>query len=86
LLLADLAASISRRDLGKALEAGATVPAAQRLGFLLDHSGHGKLAMVVRGWLEGRKLAVVPLDPGGGQAELDANWNIMMNANLEVTA
>jgi hypothetical protein len=86
LILADLAASISRRDLRKALEAGGTVPAAQRLGFLLDRAGQGNLASTVRGWLEGRKLPVVPLDPGGGQAELETDWNIVMNANLDVTA
>jgi hypothetical protein len=86
LILADLAVSISRRDLVKALEAGGTVPAAQRLGFLLDRADRGKLAAAVREWLAGRKLAVVPLDPGGGHAELDADWNIVMNANLEVAA
>lgn len=86
LILADLATSISRRDLVKALEAGGTMPAAQRLGFLLDRAGLEKLASTVREWLDGRKLPVVPLDPGGGHAELDADWNVVMNANLEVTA
>ena len=86
LILADLAASISRRDLRKALEANRTVPAAQRLGFLLDRAGQAKLTPVVREWLADRKLAAVPLDPGGGQAETDPEWGIQMNANLEAAA
>jgi AbiEi antitoxin C-terminal domain len=86
LILSDLAASISRRDLGKALEAGGTVPMAQRLGFMLDRAGQGKLAAVVREWLSDRKLAVVPLDAGAGEGELDAEWKVMINASLEATA
>lgn len=86
LILSDLAASISRRDLGKALEAGGTVPMAQRLGFLLDRAGQGKLAAVVREWVSGRKLAVVPLDAGAGEGELDAEWKVMINASLEAAA
>lgn len=86
LILADLAASISRRDLWKALDTRRTVPAAQRLGFLLARAGQEKLTSVVREWLAGRKLAAVPLDPGGGPAETDAEWGIQVNANLEAAA
>jgi AbiEi antitoxin C-terminal domain len=83
LILSDLAATISRRDLAKALEAGGTVPAAQRLGFLLDRAGRGKLASVVREWLSDKKITVVPLDAGAGEGELDKEWQVVVNVSLE---
>lgn len=86
LILADLAASISRRELRKALDASPTAPTAQRLGFLLDRVGQEKLASVAYEWLAGRELSVVPLDPGGGPAKTDRKWCVRMNANLKATA
>ncbi|MBX9827478.1 MAG: type IV toxin-antitoxin system AbiEi family antitoxin [Xanthobacteraceae bacterium] len=86
LILADLAASISRRDLRKALDASPIVAPAQRLGFLLDRAGQEKLTPVVHEWLAGKKLAAVPLDRGGGPAEVDTQWGVQMNANLEAVA
>lgn len=86
LILSDLAATISRRDLVQALETGGTVPAAQRLGILLDRTGRGKLAAVVEEWLADKRPAVVPLDVGAGEGELDAKWNVVVNISLEATA
>lgn len=86
LILADLAASIRPRELRRTLDASSTVPAAQRLGFLLDQAGQEKLASIVHEWLEDRNLSVIPLDSGGGPAKIDRKWGVRMNANLKATA
>jgi hypothetical protein len=86
LLLADLAATISRTDLMEAVEDRPDVPAAQRLGLLLDRAGASKLANSVHVWLGERSTDLVDLEPNAGPGKIDARWNVCVNVNLEATA
>jgi predicted transcriptional regulator of viral defense system len=86
LLLADLAATVSTTDLLKIIEERRDVPAAQRLGLLLDRARASKLANPVRAWLRGRSTVPVDLEPNAGPGKTDDKWNVRVNVDLEATA
>jgi len=63
------------------------LPDVQRLGYLLDAVGHGKVVGLLAEWLGSRKLRVVPLHPGGSAgARPDLRWYVKPNVELEVDA
>ena len=75
-------------ELREALDAADDTAAAQRLGFLLEHSGAERLAGIVERWLAGRpRLRVRSLDPAaaGTGHGVAARWQVRENAGLEVT-
>jgi hypothetical protein len=86
LLLADLARMIPAGELSKALAVQAEVPAAQRLGLLLDRAGASKAAGTVAVWLRGKTTAPVDLEPNAGDGTIDAKWNVRVNTDLEANA
>lgn len=86
LILADLAATIKATELSKTLTAQSDVPAAQRLGFLLDRAGASKPAETVFAWLRGRSTDPVDLEPNAEPGEIDVRWKVRVNACLEATA
>jgi hypothetical protein len=86
LLLADLAATISRADLLKIIEDRPDMSAAQRLGLLLDRAGASKLANSVQDWLRERPTVPVDLEPNAGPGKIDTKWNVRVNVDLEATA
>jgi len=61
------------------------LPDVQRLGYLLDAVGQGALAKPLAEWLAGRKLRAVRLYPGKpGNVDLDQQWHIIPNTELEI--
>ena len=86
LILADLAATIGRRNLSKVLAAQSDVSAAQRLGLLLERAGASKLTEPVLAWLRGKPIALVDLEPNAGLGKTDVKWNVRVNVDLEATA
>jgi hypothetical protein len=85
MIASDLMQSLGKRRLLKALAAADDTPAAQRLGFLLQHLGAEALAAVVERWLGERHPRMIDLEPGDpGEGEADLRWRVRMNARLEV--
>ncbi len=85
LITADLGKRIDVRGLSAALNAQDETAAAQRLGYLFDLQGKGKLAAVIDQWLAHRPVQVVRLDTSSAQADAPrhARWNLFLNASLE---
>jgi hypothetical protein len=86
LILSDLAPTLPAGELSKALAVHADVPAAQRLGLLLDRAGASKAAVTVAAWLRGKATALVDLEPSAGGGTIDAKWNVCVNVSLEANA
>ncbi len=87
-VLAELAERLDAKKLLDVARRGEEMPVIQRLGWLLDRTGHaelgGELAKLVR---EGR-ARMVPLEPGS-VAEVsarDAKWRVLVNTTVEVEA
>lgn len=69
------------QGLSQALEALQDVPAAQRLGVLLNLDGQDVLASCVSDWLRGRPLRIVSLEGGqmpGASSEIDAHFKVRL--------
>lgn len=61
------------------------LPDVQRLGYLLDAVGQGKVAAPLASWLASQGPRTVPLRPGvGADAEPDLCWHVVPNVELEV--
>jgi predicted transcriptional regulator of viral defense system len=80
-------------ELAERLEARALVtiaplvrlPDVQRLGYLLEAVGHGKIAAPLADWLAGRQPRAVPLHPGGpSDVDFDRRWHVLPNVGLDV--
>jgi hypothetical protein len=76
----DFAPRLSSRGLIDALEALDQVPAAQRLGFVLDQLGQNRLANTVSAYLSHSRRNIQPLetprDPGATMVMVDGKWAI----------
>ncbi|MCW5557082.1 MAG: hypothetical protein KIT22_04495 [Verrucomicrobiae bacterium] len=71
------------RELRRVLDAENETAVAQRLGFVLEASGHPSLAKVVRDWLPGN-LTPVMLSPVKGQRDnlaLAKRWQVLGNSS-----
>lgn len=61
------------------------LPDVQRLGYLLDTVGQSALAKPLANWLAGKKPRAVRLYPGKpGNVDLDKQWHILPNIDLEI--
>lgn len=58
----------------------------QRLGFILEHTGHEEKIVKLSQWIQKKKTGQVLLDPGRpkGDAVFDNKWSIFVNRKLEV--
>ena len=81
----DLMPSLGKRRLRTALTAADDTPAAQRLGFLLEHLGDEARAAVVERWLGGRHPRTIDLEPGDPvEGRTSTRWRVRINARLEL--
>jgi predicted transcriptional regulator of viral defense system len=57
----------------------------QRLGYLLEHTGHAALADALAKLTTTRRLRTVPLEPGSPEpcVARDARWHVLVNATVE---
>ena len=84
LIAADLAGSCRASGLKAALDAADDMPAAQRLGFLLDHLGEKALSGAIERWLSRRTIRMVDLEPDGGAPwQVSPRWHVRINAGME---
>jgi predicted transcriptional regulator of viral defense system len=84
MIVSDLMQSFGKRRLLKALESADDTPAAQRLGFLLQHLGNEVLAAVVERWIGKRHPRMVDLEPGDpAEGSINIRWRVRINARLE---
>jgi predicted transcriptional regulator of viral defense system len=69
-------------------EAGADLPVVQRLGYLLELSGHVALADALAAFLATRSPRAVRLEPASRQAVCGRSerWHVLVNTTVEVEA
>lgn len=80
----DLAPAMTVRGLTEALQALGQVPAAQRLGHVLDELGHERLASAVEKWLHPHRRNIQPLE---GPIAPDATaWTMHGRWSIETTS
>lgn len=87
-VLAELAEHLDATRLLSIAEIGEELPVIQRLGFLLDRTGHGDLAVGLARFIHARRLRMVPLEFQGSTkvSERDSRWHVLVNATIEVEA
>lgn len=58
----------------------------QRLGYILDHLGKGRLTAKLNQWLLKKECVQIPLLPGVStrNAYLNTKWNLLINKKIEV--
>ena len=63
-------------------------PVIQRLGYILEHTGHPALADALAKYRNPRRVRTVPLEPGSPEraTSRDARWHILVNATVEAEA
>jgi len=85
-VLQGLADSLSSKGLAKALDSVQEVPTAQRLGAIFSKLDRPALAAVVRTWLGGRRIRIIPLSPGDTSDDpttLDAQFKVLIPDSLQ---
>ncbi len=84
-VLKELSERISPGVLLKMAKEESEVPVLQRLEFLLDHVGAGRVATPMARWLARQKISSVALRPQkGSQGPPTGNrWNLVVNEEVE---
>ena len=84
-VLKELSERISPGVLLKMAKEESEVPVLQRLGFLLDHVGAGRVATPMARWLARQKISAVALRPQKvSQGPTTGNrWNLVVNEEVE---
>lgn len=81
----DLSVELNAASMTQALNALDQVPAAQRIGFVLDRIGAAKAAKAVARWLSARRPQTQPLEPQRSAhrstPRIDPSWNIAFDAD-----
>lgn len=87
-VLAELAERIDAKKLLAIAERGEELPVVQRLGYLLERTGHGELAEDLVGFVQAHKVKMVPLELHSSEkvSARDAKWHVLVNASIEVEA
>lgn len=80
-----------RIDGGKLLEVASRsdeLPVIQRLGYLLERTGHPELVGGLAERVQSRKPRMVPLEPGSSEkiSARDLRWRVLVNTTIEVEA
>lgn len=87
-VLRDLAPTLRRSGMRKALAVAPTTPELQRLGHLLGRLGADEVVSVLVEELGARRSSWVPLDPQAivspREAERDPRWRVVVNVDLEL--
>lgn len=87
-VLREMSSTLNGRDLLEAAKAEGNVMAAQRLGYLLERIGGGKIAESMASWLRAHDLHAVALRPDRPANRKDAHplWRVIPNEILEIEA
>ena len=87
-VLAELAERLDARKLLAVARRREELPVIQRLGWLLDRTGHAELGSELAKLVREGRARMVPLEPGSA-AEVstrDAKWRVLVNTTVEVEA
>lgn len=87
-VLSELAERIDARRLLAAAKKNGEMPVVQRLGYLLDRTGHGALAIDLAKLVEKTKPKFVRLEPRSSEeiSERNQRWRVSVNTTIEVEA
>jgi predicted transcriptional regulator of viral defense system len=85
-VLNELAERLDPTALARTAEADGEPVYAQRLGYLLEHTGHAALTAPLHGWIDAEAPRVTPLRPDlpVAGAPRDRRWRVAMNEELEL--
>jgi hypothetical protein len=83
----DLLSKLTAADITAALNAGAHIQTAQRLGFLLERAHAPALADTVEQWIGRKRARTIGLDPSAPlTSHVARRWKVSINTNLEAVA
>lgn len=84
-VLAELAERLDARRLRDVARAEGDLSIAQRLGYLLEHVGHGDVAAALAEWVAGERPRLVALRPDrpSRRAPKDLRWRMRANERIE---
>lgn len=87
-VLAELAERIDPKRLLAIGRKGEELPVIQRLGYLLERTGHAELAADLGNLVDQRKPKFVPLEPQSAEdvSDRNARWRVLVNTTIEVEA
>lgn len=87
-VLAELAEQIDARQLLAIARKSAELPLIQRLGWLLEHTGHEALTTGLARLVDEHTPKFVKLEPRSTQrtAQRDERWRVLVNTSIEVEA
>lgn len=87
-VLSELAERLDARRLLAIAKKGEAMPVLQRLGYLLERTGHAGLAGDLAKLVQRAKPRFVRLEPGSSEAVSDRNerWHVLVNTTIEVEA
>jgi predicted transcriptional regulator of viral defense system len=85
-VLADLAERLDAKRLAGIAKKCGELPVIQRLGHLLERTGHPELAGELAKLVHVRKPKMVPLEPRSSEevTERDPKWHVLVNTTIEV--
>jgi hypothetical protein len=84
-VLDELAERLDARRLRDVARTEGDLPIAQRLGYVLEHTGHGEVAAALARWVAGERPRFVALRPGlpSRRAPKDLRWRMRANERIE---
>jgi predicted transcriptional regulator of viral defense system len=87
-VLAELAEHLDAKELLAIAKKGEELPVIQRLGWLLDRTGHADLGGEIAKLVRAARPKMVPLEPGSAEdvSARDARWHVLVNTVVEVEA
>jgi predicted transcriptional regulator of viral defense system len=87
-VVAELAEKMDADRLSAVARKNAEAPVIQRLGYLLQRTGHAALADALARLPRKGRARTVPLEPGtpARAAKRDARWRVLVNAEIEIEA
>ena len=87
-MLAELAERLDAKKLLAIAKKGEKLPVIQRLGYLLERTGHAELGGELAKLVRSRKPKMVPLEPSSAEevSARDAKWYVLVNTTVEVEA
>ena len=85
-VLAELAERLDAKKLLAVARAGGELPVIQRLGYLLERTGHTELASRLASLVRARTTRMVPLEPRSTDAvsARDPKWRVLVNTTVAV--
>lgn len=85
-VLAELAERLDPKRLLTIGKKAEEMPVVQRLGYLLERTGHTELTTGLGKWIDQRKPKFVELEPWNSEevSDRDARWRVLVNATIEV--